>query len=144
MDIHIPFKPGLLIDFNHFVHFTRGTEFLDHLSRKITFENIVRSRQIQTLEYKGEKIITDLFRAFCDEPLSLLGASIIDPYESGAAEILNTCSQDKKHWRNLETVERETVARAICDFIAAMTNPYAEKYHRRLFEPGFGNSTDEL
>jgi len=36
------------------------------------------------------------------------------------------------------------VARSICDLIAGMTNPYAEKYHRRLFEPSFGSSTDEL
>jgi dGTPase len=117
---------------------------LDHLSRKITFDNIVRSRHIQTLEYKGEKIIADLFRAFCEEPLSLLGLSTVDPYNGGAGALLETCSRDKRHWTELDAAGCQTVARTICDVIASMTNPYAEKYHRRLFEPGFGSSTDEL
>lgn len=117
---------------------------LDHLSRKITFDNIVRSRHIQTLEYKGEKIIADLFNAFCEEPLSLLGLSTVDPYNAGAGALLETCSRNRRHWTELDPAGRKTVARAICDVIAGMTNPYAEKYHRRLFEPGFGSSTDEL
>lgn len=117
---------------------------LDHLSRKITFDNIVRSRHIQTLEYKGEKIVTDLFRAFYEEPISLVGLPALDPYNVGAGPLLERCSRNKIHWTDLDTAGRQTVARAICDVIAGMTNPYAEKYHRRLFEPGFGSSTDEL
>jgi dGTPase len=56
---------------------------------------------------------------------------------------INT-TKNESDWHNLEEPKQRLVARAICDFIAGMTNPYAERYHRRLFEPGFGSSMDEL
>jgi dGTPase len=34
--------------------------------------------------------------------------------------------------------------RRVCDYIAGMTDPYAEKIYSRLFVPGFGSSTDEI
>jgi dGTPase len=37
-----------------------------------------------------------------------------------------------------------TVDRRICDYVAGMTDSYAEKVYRRLFVPGFGSSSDEL
>jgi dGTPase len=74
----------------------------------------------------------------------LVGSNALDPFNSGASEILSCAENSKKHWTEINDIEKNHVARAICDFIAGMTNPYAEKYHRRLFEPGFGSSTDEL
>ncbi|WP_457662125.1 hypothetical protein [Sinorhizobium medicae] len=85
-----------------------------------------------------------------EKPLSLVGASALDPFNTGASRILEKLKDNNKknstnlHWKDLDDPDARTVARAICDFIAGMTNPYAEKYHRRLFEPGFGSSTDEL
>ena len=100
-------------------------------------------RGVQTLEYKGEKIIRELFQAFAEKPLLLVGSAALDPFDSGASQILSR-AENEMHWTEMNGIERKQVARAICDFIAGMTDPYAEKYHRRLFEPGFGSSTDEL
>jgi dGTP triphosphohydrolase len=61
---------------------------LDHLSKEITFKQIVRRREVQTLEYKGEKIISDLFDAFSDRPVSLVGETALDPFGIGAAALL--------------------------------------------------------
>lgn len=125
-------------------------KLLDHLSKEITYKGIVERREVQTLEYKGEKIICDLFDVISEKPLSLVGASALDPFNTGASRILEKLKDNNKknstnlHWKDLDDPDARTVARAICDFIAGMTNPYAEKYHRRLFEPGFGSSTDEL
>lgn len=121
-------------------------KLLDHLSKEITYKEIVRRREVQTLEYKGEKIIRDLFEALAERPLSLIGAAALDPFGVGSAQIMKALAADRKEhaWREHEKEKRDLVARAICDFIAGMTNPYAEKYHRRIFEPGFGSSTDEL
>ncbi len=119
-------------------------KLLDHLSKEITFKSIVRRREVQTLEYKGEKIIADLFRSFAERPLLLVGKSSLDPFDLGVGGLLERAENEKVHWMELPDDNRRRVARAICDFIAGMTNPYAEKYHRRLFEPGFGSSTDEL
>lgn len=117
---------------------------LDHLAKEITFKSIVKRREVQTLEFKGERIISDLFGAFADAPLALIGASVLGYPDDGVLNILKSADTEKCTWQKLPPEERNQVARAICDFIAGMTNPYAEKYHRRLFEPGFGSSTDEL
>ncbi|TGQ51631.1 dNTP triphosphohydrolase [Mesorhizobium sp. M1C.F.Ca.ET.193.01.1.1] len=114
---------------------------LNYLSKDITFKSLVGRREVQTLEFKGEKIIADLFAAFEERPVELMGLKAIDPYGEGfAMDVVNR----RKLWRELPPAERDIFARAISDFIAGMTNPYAEKYHRRLFDPGFGSSTDEL
>jgi dGTPase len=104
----------------------------------------VRRREVQTLEYKGEKIIRELFQTFAEKPLLLVGGAALDPFDSGASQILSRAENGKMRWTEMNSIERKQVARAICDFISGMTDPYAEKYHRRLFEPGFGSSTDEL
>jgi len=117
---------------------------LDHFSKEITFNHIVQRREVQTLEFKGEKIIKDLFDAFKEKPMALIGKAALDPFESGAAAILTEAESAKKNWEQLDTDKQRVVMRAICDYISGMTNPFAEKYHRRLFEPGFGSSTDEL
>ncbi|MGC6331761.1 anti-phage deoxyguanosine triphosphatase [Rhizorhabdus sp. FW153] len=135
-----------LLDLNAYVPpATRA--LLDHLARDITYDGIVKRREVQTLEYKGEKIISDLFRAFAERPSSLVGMKALDPSNDEISNVFRGFERDKKpekSWMDLDDPLRSSIARAICDFIAGMTNPYAEKYHRRLFEPGYGSATDEL
>lgn len=117
---------------------------LDCLSGDIAFKSIVETREVQTLEMKGQKIISDLFDALSQNPLSLIGMPALSASDQRATDVLENLRKTKRHWQAASEGEQHLVARAICDFIAGMTNPYAEKYHRRLFEPGFGSSTDEL
>ncbi|TXN17295.1 dNTP triphosphohydrolase [Methylobacterium sp. WL122] len=117
---------------------------LDHLSKDITFKSVVDSREVQTLETKGQNIISALFDELAQNPLALVGKATLAASDPDAVEILDRCKDQKTHWQDADDGEQRIVARAICDFIAGMTNPYAEKYHRRLFEPGYGSSTDEL
>jgi dGTPase len=139
--IEIPRSSGLLARFE--VNARHRTQhLLKYLKNDVTYKTIVRSRGVQTLEFKGERIISDLFDAFWQRPIPLVGLTKLDPFHMGAGEILS--QNEKESIDKLADTEKAVVARAICDFIAGMTNPYAEKYHRRLFEPGFGSSTDEL
>jgi dGTPase len=101
-------------------------DFLNYL-KKITRDNVINRPQTKILEKKGQKIICDLFRALNHDPHELIGEKTL----AG----LGVTSEEK---------DKKKLARAVCDFIAGMTDPYAEKYHRRLFEPGYGSSTDEL
>jgi dGTPase len=106
---------------------TATRSLLDHFAKELTFKSIVGRREVQTLEYKGEKIIRELFQAFADRPLLLVGSNALDPFNSGASEILSCAENSKKHWTEINDIEKNHVARAICDFIAGMTNPYAQK-----------------
>ncbi len=127
---------------------------LDHLSKDITFKSVVDSREVQTLETKGQNIISALFDELSQNPLALVGKATLAASDPAAVVTLERCKKEKMPWQDADEDEQRMVARAICDFIAGMTNPYAviagmtnpyaEKYHRRLFEPGYGSSTDEL
>ena len=117
---------------------------IEYLSKKVTFENIIRRPEIQTLEYKGEKIIRDIFAALSSDPLSLIGEDTLEIQSKGLSGILKDATKSGLDWQKFPGPERNTIARGICDFIASMTDTSAERYHRRLFEPGYGSSTDEL
>lgn len=114
---------------------------LTHLSKEITFKSLVNRREVQTLEFKGQKIVGDLFNAFATHPIQLVGAQAFEQVEVGLGEKI---SSSNFNLASLDDPLQLKAARAICDFVAGMTNPYAEKFHRRLFEPGYGSSTDEL
>ncbi len=71
------------------------------------------------LERKGQRLITKLFQEYCSASDQLV-----------------------PHWDEFET--HETTRRRICDYIAGMTDSFAEKMYHRMFTPGFGSSRDEL
>ena len=120
---------------------------LQHLLRSLkdglVYKYIIKRREVQGLEYKGEQIVSALFDALAERPRDLIGDSGLDFPDSDVSRLIKSAEADG--WQKaLFCSDRDRVARAIADFIAGMTNPYAEKFHRRLFEPGFGSSTDDL
>ena len=87
----------------------------------MTFQLVVARAEIQQLERRGRRIVGDLFNEFVEDPEHLI-------------------PQDA--WSALDESDNEM--RRVCDYIAGMTDPYAERIYRRLFVPGFGSSSDEL
>ncbi|MFH2104488.1 MAG: deoxyguanosinetriphosphate triphosphohydrolase [Chloroflexota bacterium] len=83
----------------------RNRELKDFL-----FENLYRHYRVVRMQVKAERIITDLFNAFCAEQNSL-------PTHVQAF------------------VEARGLERTICDYIAGMTDRYAIEEHQRLFDP---------
>jgi dGTPase len=59
---------------------------------------------------KAERLITDLFNAYCDEP-SMLPLSF-------------------QH-----LIDERGLERTICDYLAGMTDRYAVEEHGKLFDP---------
>ena len=97
--------------------------FLNAL-KNIVFQNIIQLNTVQTATFKGRKIIISLFEALCSEPEMLL------PY---SFKIL---------WENAKSnLEKK---RVICDFIAGMTDKYANRFYERLFIPGQGSVFDRI
>lgn len=86
-----------------------------------TRQHVVRTAVVVQLRRKGRRLITGMFDEFLTAPEELIPRSF---------------------WDDLDP--SETVRRRVCDYVAGMTDAYAERVWRRLFEPGYGNSTDEL
>jgi dGTPase len=89
--------------------------------KELSFELVIGQAKIQQLEQRGQRIVRDIFQAMLKDPNALI------PNES---------------WKDAE--DDACVTRRVCDYVAGMTDAYAEKVYRRMFIPGFGSSSDEL
>ncbi len=83
----------------------RNREMKDFL-----YQKLYRHYRVVRMQVKAERIITDLFTAYCEEPA-----------------ILPTHVQKMTPVRGLE--------RTVCDYIAGMTDRFAVEEHARLFDP---------
>lgn len=82
--------------------------------KQFVFKNVIRHPEMQQIEFKGQKIISDLFAAFASDPLRLLPHTRQSIYQ-------NAVEQGESGYRQL------------CDYISSMTDEYAIKVHGRLF-----------
>jgi len=96
--------------------------------KTIARDLVFRSPPLQQLEYKGREIITRLFDAF------------LTNYEHKEGSLVMASADTDKAIRNVG--ERAQKARLICDYIAGMTDSFAVRVHRRLFDPEYSGITD--
>lgn len=85
---------------------------------------MVRSTSVQQLEFKGQKIVTELFDAFATDPKRLLDSRDYDKTIQGGGDT--------------------PTPRVICDYISGMTDDYATKRYQQLFAPRVGSVFDRL
>jgi len=93
-----------VIGFSEDMH-RRNRELKDFL-----YKNMYRNYRVMRMAVKAERIISDLFHAYCAEP------AILPPHV-----------QDLLPERGKE--------RTICDHIAGMTDRYAIEEHQKIFDP---------
>ncbi len=103
------------------VQFSEPIEALLKALKRLTFEHVVQRAEVQQLESRGQRTVKRLFDTFFANPLRLI---------------------PKGAWESLDPTD--SIARRVCDYIAGMTDPYAEKIYHRLYTPGIGSSGDEL
>jgi dGTPase len=90
---------------------------LEKLKHYVLHDVILQPR-LKTMEYKGQKIISELFEAFLSDPKGLLPKQFSNQIKSG--------DEASKH-------------RIICDYIASMTDSEASGMYERLYLPGVGS-----
>ena len=93
-----------VIGFSEDLH-RRNRELKDFL-----YTNLYRHSRVVRMQVKAERLISDLFRAFSDEPAIL-----------------------PKHVQ--VRIDERGLERTICDHIAGMTDRYAVEEHKKLFDP---------
>lgn len=84
----------------------------DFLNKAIELirSRIINSQEVQTLEFRGMRVVSDLFNAVVSDPRSLLGDT-----------------------QRKQLEQRTDEHRTVCDFIAGMTDVYANRFHERLY-----------
>jgi len=93
--------------------------------KKISIELVFNSSHLHQMEFKGNSMLSEVFRALVvnytktDNPVKLL--------------------PDLSHKLIREEEDNQKKVRLICDQIAGMTDSFAIKTYRRLFDPGFSS-----
>lgn len=103
------------------VHFDPDIKRLLNALKALTYELVVEQAEIQQLELRGQRIIRRLFDNFILFPQKLI---------------------PRNTWESFS--EDDSTKRKVCDYIAGMTDSYADKIYSRLFLPGKGSSRDEI
>ena len=89
--------------------------------KRIVKKQVIEKPEVQHLEFKGQKIVTELFHALKTDPKRLLEQGYLQWIDKG-----------------------ENEDRVICDYIAGMTDEYAITRYQNLFEPRVGSIFDRL
>jgi dGTPase len=103
------------------VGFDEAIDALLKALKALTYDLVVQRAEVQQLERRGQRIVKELFAELSAKPQKLI---------------------PKAAWESLDG--NDSVHRRVCDYIAGMTDPYAERIYHRLFTPGVGSSRDEL
>ena len=98
-------------------------DFYKRLSQKLVFDH----SQLHQLERKGRVILEGIFEAFSESYLSQSGLRIMPESFDRIIRL---------------TQDRRARARVLCDYIAGMTDGFAIRTYKRLFDPGFGSILD--
>ena len=106
------------------------SEYVDKANfyKRISIELVFRSPQLHQMEFKGDYMIRNMFNLFKDNYLK----------STTCTKLLNDFN-DKII--RLEQDETNKV-RLICDQLAGMTDSFAMKTYRRLFDPEYGSISD--
>ena len=97
--------------------------FLKALKETVS-RHVIQLNTVQAATFKGRKIVLSLFEALSAEPEMLLPSSF---------QLL---------WKEAKSDLQQK--RIICDFIAGMTDQYANRFYERLFLPGHGSVFDRI
>lgn len=98
------------------------------LFKDLAVDIIFQSPQIQQLEAKGGRIIRELYQVLADRYLD----------EANDYQLL-----PRRVAMNIQSAgERADKARILCDHIAGMTDGYATRMYKRIFDPDFGSIVD--
>ncbi|HOI29128.1 MAG TPA: dNTP triphosphohydrolase [Melioribacteraceae bacterium] len=98
------------------------------LYKRISVELVFRSPQLHQMEYKGKYMIGKMFDLFKENYIDSTGKMKLLP------EFTDRIIRGEKN-----KVQR---ARLVCDQIAGMTDSYAMRTYRRLFDPDYSSIAD--
>lgn len=87
-------------------------------------DKVIKSPNVQQLEFKGQKLVMELFQALASDPDRLL------PHST--------------HCRYKKASNNQGKMRVICDFVSGMTDEYATRMYEKIYHPHKGSIFDRL
>jgi dGTPase len=115
------------------VRLIKEVESLRKVIFDLVFKVVVKDVNVQQLEFKGQKLIIELFQVLATDPERFLPKSTLERWHK-AGDNFPEDEQKKK----------QAQMRVICDFVSGMTDDYATKFYEKLFIPSKGSIFDRL
>jgi dGTPase len=100
------------------------------LNKKIAFDLVFKSPQLQQLDYKADFILTRLFEVLLDR--------YVEKTKGHSLHLMPAALEDEIE----NSPDASIRARLVCDWVASMTDSFAFRTYRRLFDADFGSITD--
>ena len=98
--------------------------------KRISYDLVFQSAQLHQMEFKGNSMLTKIFE--------VLKENYVDRIKQG--KLL----PDFSDMIIRREPEKEVRMRLVCDYIAGMTDAFALRTYKRLFDPEFGSIVDLL
>lgn len=89
--------------------------------QEFVIDQVIRSPEVQHLEFKGQGMVVSVFEAMQSDPIRLLPRDALKRFEASGGGL-----------------------RAICDYVAGMTDAHLLRIYERLFSPRMGSVFDKL
>ncbi len=99
--------------------------YLDAIHKGLTVKKVIKDRNVQLLQFKGQMLVVKLFEALANDPERFLLTSTYELYKKAKG---NEVGQ----------------MRIICDYVSGMTDAYATKLYEKLYIPNRGSVFDKL
>ncbi|MDZ2990454.1 hypothetical protein M2B96_26000 [Klebsiella pneumoniae] len=93
---------------------------------KLVENKVIKHENVQQLEFKGQKLIVELFGVLANDPCRFLPASTREIYEQQIS------------------LDEKAGMRVICDYVSGMTDGYATKLYEKILIPRKGSIFDHL
>lgn len=93
---------------------------MEHI-HELVKKYVIEHENVQQLEFKGQKLIVELFEVLASDPKRFLSSRTKERY-----------------------IHENEDTRVICDFVAGMTDEYATRLYEKIFNPGKGSIFDRL
>lgn len=129
-------------------------EELRELICNLVYDIVIKDENVQQLEFKGQKLIIELFQVLSEDPERFLPKSTkerwvqasqdakVNPKKYLLQSVREKLEQEGKNV--VEKAQESAQMRVICDFIAGMTDDYATKFYEKFFMPNKGSIFDRL
>ena len=114
---------------------------------------VILDANVQQLEFKGQKIVSELFQVIAKDPERFLPQSPLSSWKNARSkaekymreklsseESRSICDDDKMIAKTVE----EAGMRVICDYISGMTDDYATRLYEKMFSPSKGSIFERL
>ena len=98
------------------------------LYKKISSDIVFKSSQLHQIEFKGDKMLSNIFRVLEENYITKIQPTKLLPDFTDRLIRIET--------------DHQTRARLVCDYLAGMTDSFAMRNYRRLFDANYSSLTD--